>query len=71
MQLKGRKQHVQVVQVFVENLPYLRIVIAEIDYNVGFVFVLSKCLGNVTFPNTSWTVNQNGHFALSSLLPIE
>lgn len=65
------QEGVNVFQIFIEPAFDSLSCLAEIDENVGIVFVLCEFLCNVTLTNTARTFNHKACSAVFLLLPLE
>ena len=65
------EKHIEVIQIKVEKLHYLRIYLAEVHQNVRLVFFACEFFHDIAFPYTPGSFYQKSSVALMILLPFQ
>ena len=71
VKFQTHEKHIEVIQIKVEKLHYLRIYLAEVHQNVRLVFFACKFFHDITFPYTPGSFYQKGSITLMVFLPFQ
>ena len=71
IQFQTCEKHIQVIQIEIEELYYLRIYTAKIYEKIRIIFVFGKLLHDITLSYSSCTLYQKSHFTSPIMLPIK